>query len=46
MFWSDEAWTLKFPPEIQFLHIFMEGIDYIKTLETKQTLKFIADLAE
>lgn len=35
MFWSDKAWTLKFPPEIQSLQMFMEGIDYIRMLETK-----------
>lgn len=28
---------LKFPPETQSLQMFMEGIDYIITLETKQT---------
>lgn len=46
MFWSDEAWTPKFPPEVQSLQMFMKGIDSFRTLETKQTLKFFANLAK
>lgn len=42
MFWSDEAWTLEFPPESQPLQMCMGGIDYVRN---KTNLKFIANLA-
>ena len=37
VFWSDEAWTLKSPPEIRCLQMFREGIAYVVTLKKQKS---------